>query len=226
MPRALTEQEKCRLCQRLLEKGKDLLFIHGVKKISVDDIVNAAGMAKGSFYHHFESKEKYLCQLIMEIRAQIFNEMRNFLSKNDDKKEAIDKKNLTRKFLMNLFHLPQMKFFLKNCNDVNELFMTVRGGSDSENDVSGDCYIDAGLFGELMELSGADKKKFKSGIVHNYMHTLYLMMECDLMIDDDLPQTFDLIMDSLIQYIFGGAFAIEKSSSDKSAKIKHKGSVK
>jgi len=202
MPRALSEQEKCRLCQRLLEKGKDLLFLHGVKKISVDDIVKAAGMAKGSFYHHFESKEKYLCQLIMELRARIFNDTRDFLLKDQSQTEDSMNKERTRDFLMYLFHLPQMKFFINNCNDINELFLAAESSLDTANNDHRACYIDAGLFSELMELSGVNTKKIKSGVVHNYIHALYLMTECDLMIEDDLPQTFDLIMDSLIQYIF------------------------
>jgi len=222
MPRALTEQERCRLCQRLLEKGKDLLFIHGIKKMSVDDVVKAAGMAKGSFYHHFESKEKFLCQLIMEIRTQIFNEMRNFSLRSNDVNNATQI-NKTREFLMNLFHLPQMKFFFKNCKDINEFFSVFRGDPDFENYEQETGYIDADLFSELIELSGVNTKKLKSGIVHNYMHTLYFMIECDLMIEDDLPQTFDLIMDSLIKYIFNGAPESSACFKEKQPKTKHKG---
>ncbi|MCL2721778.1 MAG: TetR/AcrR family transcriptional regulator, partial [Treponema sp.] len=70
MPRALTEQEKCRLCNRLLEKGKAIVLAQGIKKVSVDDIAKAAGMAKGSFYQHFESKEVFLYELINDIHKQ------------------------------------------------------------------------------------------------------------------------------------------------------------
>ena len=193
MPRALTEQEKCRLCQRLLEKGRDLLLIQGIKKISVDDITKAAAMAKGSFYHHFESKEKFLYELILDMRKQIFKEAEKFIKKENDKREY------ARNFLMNLFHMPHMKFFLKNCVDINELFNSMSDPADQKGH-----FTDADMFDDLLVLAGIDTQKIKSGIMHNYMHALFMMIECDHMIEDDLPETFDLIMDSLIQYIFGG----------------------
>ena len=219
MPRALTEQEKCKLCQRLLEKGRDLALIHGIKKISVDDISNSAGMAKGSFYHHFDSKEKFLYELILDIRRQIFNQAKIFIKNENDKKETIRRTPVqrTQDFLMNLFHMPQMKFFLKNCSDINEIFNSGDRAQSGENRSA--CYIDADMFGSLIKLSGIDTGKIKSGIVHNYIHTLHLMMECEFMINGDLPQTFDLIMGSLIQYLFNNGSNDPQNSGHKVRKI-------
>ena len=83
MPRPLTEQEKCAQCQRLLEKGKEAVISHGIRKVSVDDITKAAGMAKGSFYQHFESKEKYLYALLEKLHRETFTKAKQIIFEGD-----------------------------------------------------------------------------------------------------------------------------------------------
>ncbi|WP_088831785.1 TetR/AcrR family transcriptional regulator [Paenibacillus tyrfis] len=50
------EKEAIREC--LLSKGKELFVQYGLKKTSLDDIVAACGIAKGSFYSFFDTKEE------------------------------------------------------------------------------------------------------------------------------------------------------------------------
>ena len=45
------------LREQLLEAGLDTLHRKGFNATSVQDITDAAGAPKGSFYNHFESKE-------------------------------------------------------------------------------------------------------------------------------------------------------------------------
>jgi TetR/AcrR family transcriptional repressor of nem operon len=42
---------------RLLEAARDLIRASGFASTSVDDLCRAAGVTKGAFFHHFESKE-------------------------------------------------------------------------------------------------------------------------------------------------------------------------
>ena len=56
MPR-FTERERARIEQCLLEEGKRLFIIHGLKKVTIDDIVKAVSIAKASFYKFYEGKE-------------------------------------------------------------------------------------------------------------------------------------------------------------------------
>lgn len=45
------------MAERILEAGLEALYQHGFNATSVQDITQAAGVPKGSFYNHFESKE-------------------------------------------------------------------------------------------------------------------------------------------------------------------------
>jgi len=44
--------------EKLVGAARRLMLAQGYPVTSVDDIIEAAGVSKGSFYHHFESKEE------------------------------------------------------------------------------------------------------------------------------------------------------------------------
>jgi AcrR family transcriptional regulator len=194
MPRALTEQEKCKQCQKLLDKGKPLVLTHGLRKISVDDVIKAADMAKGTFYQHFQSKEEYLYALIMELHKNIFTQVEKILVETNDIRAN------ARGFFAQLFRIPEMAFFMQNEHDTTWLLESVPNA-----EIQSFKQLEVGLFEKMLCLAGVDTTKIKPGIVHNYIHALFLINGSDLMMKETLEETVDLITDSLIFYIFGGA---------------------
>ncbi|MFA6504678.1 MAG: TetR/AcrR family transcriptional regulator [Treponemataceae bacterium] len=64
MPKAFNETERERLRGKLIDAGKKLMNQRGLKGMSVDEIAQAVGIAKGSFYSFFPSKEEFaMCVL-------------------------------------------------------------------------------------------------------------------------------------------------------------------
>ena len=54
----------------ILCAGIDVMHGHGYNGTSVKDIVDAAGVPKGSFYNYFESKEVFALEAIEHVAAQ------------------------------------------------------------------------------------------------------------------------------------------------------------
>jgi TetR/AcrR family transcriptional regulator, transcriptional repressor for nem operon len=50
---------------RILEAAQTLLSSHGYESTTIDDIITAAGVTKGAFYHYFKSKQ-HLCEVVIE----------------------------------------------------------------------------------------------------------------------------------------------------------------
>jgi len=69
-----TDSEKEQIRQCLLEKGKELFTQYGLAKTSIDDLVQACGIAKGSFYKFFSSKEE-LFYVILNKQEEITNRL-------------------------------------------------------------------------------------------------------------------------------------------------------
>ncbi|HLO28964.1 MAG TPA: TetR/AcrR family transcriptional regulator [Anaerolineales bacterium] len=77
MPKAFSEHEKETIRTQMREKGKKLFEKQGLKKTSVDEITEAAGISKGAFYLFYESKEELFLEILEELeedfRARIFD---------------------------------------------------------------------------------------------------------------------------------------------------------
>ncbi|MTI84328.1 MAG: TetR/AcrR family transcriptional regulator [Firmicutes bacterium] len=69
-----TESEKDQIRQCLLTKGKELFIQYGLDKTSIDELVQACGIAKGSFYKFFSSKEE-LFYVILQNQEEITNRL-------------------------------------------------------------------------------------------------------------------------------------------------------
>ena len=57
--------------QDLLELGIKLLLKHGYADLGIATLLEQAGVPKGSFYHHFESKEDFGLQVIDRYMADV-----------------------------------------------------------------------------------------------------------------------------------------------------------
>jgi len=49
---------------RLLEAGLGMLLEHGYNDLGIQDLLDRTGVPKGSFYHHFQSKEGFALEAV------------------------------------------------------------------------------------------------------------------------------------------------------------------
>lgn len=56
----------------VLKAAAQLFQVSGIHSTSIEDITNAAGIAKGAFYKHFDSKETLIVELIQRFSDDIF----------------------------------------------------------------------------------------------------------------------------------------------------------
>jgi TetR/AcrR family transcriptional regulator, transcriptional repressor for nem operon len=57
--------------QRLLAAGLRLMLERGYHAVGVQDVLSETAVPKGSFYHHFESKEEFALQAIDAYQANV-----------------------------------------------------------------------------------------------------------------------------------------------------------
>lgn len=194
-PRALTDLEKQKQREKLIQCGKELLLAQGIRKTSIDDVVRAADMAKGTFYQHFLNKEDFIIYLIWEVHRTLFEEVRQLIG-NSTTEELPEK---IRSLIISLFHSPEQLFFLKNHEDLHAVISIFpQGEMKSLKD------MESASFEEMLKMARIDTEIVKPGVVHNYVHAIYFMMGTDLMMEEEIPDTFELMLEGLITYIFQG----------------------
>jgi AcrR family transcriptional regulator len=69
MPRR-SDRRRARTRAALLEAGRALYALRGLDAVSVDEIVAAADVAKGSFYNHFRDKDGFAREIAGGVRRQ------------------------------------------------------------------------------------------------------------------------------------------------------------
>jgi AcrR family transcriptional regulator len=57
--------------QALISAGCDLLLERPIDAIPIDDVVAAAGVAKGSFFNHFADKQAFAQAIVNQIRVEL-----------------------------------------------------------------------------------------------------------------------------------------------------------
>jgi AcrR family transcriptional regulator len=72
MPKGFTEQEKAWIRQRLTEQGYRLFSTYGLKKTTVEELSEAAGISKGAFYLFYDSKEALFMHVAEETAEKRF----------------------------------------------------------------------------------------------------------------------------------------------------------
>ena len=65
-----SDRRRARTRAALLEAGRALYALRGLDAVSVDEIVAAADVAKGSFYNHFRDKDGFAREIAAGVRRQ------------------------------------------------------------------------------------------------------------------------------------------------------------
>lgn len=80
MARAFSDKEKEAIRSALLEKGREMFGAYGLKRTGVAELARAVGIAPGSFYSFFDSKEELLFAVMEEEEKRIHVHFASLLS--------------------------------------------------------------------------------------------------------------------------------------------------
>lgn len=84
MPK-FSEKEKEIIRLKLKKEAEKLFSLHGIKKVTVDELVKMADISKGAFYSFYESKEHLYIEINYEIQSKIFKDIEDKVKKIDIK---------------------------------------------------------------------------------------------------------------------------------------------
>ena len=76
--------------KKIFETAQHLVLEHGFENVSVDSIVKAADVSKGTFYVHFESKDALAAALIHEYTSTTDKDYKSFLTSLPDQNSVFD----------------------------------------------------------------------------------------------------------------------------------------
>ena len=77
--------------EELLRIAADLFATKGFRNTTVRDIADAAGILSGSLYHHFDSKESMVDELMRTFQAELFAAYDEILASTDDARSKLER---------------------------------------------------------------------------------------------------------------------------------------
>jgi AcrR family transcriptional regulator len=86
MPR-FSEQEKEKIQKSLLDEGERLFTSHGLKRVTIDDIVKVVNIAKASFYKFYEGKEFLFLDIVQRQQKEIFETLEGVIIESKAKQD-------------------------------------------------------------------------------------------------------------------------------------------
>lgn len=73
MPAIFTEADREELRRRMFDAGWDLIVEKGVRSLRVEDVASRVGIAKGTFYSFFPSKEEFAYSIVKANRRAVMD---------------------------------------------------------------------------------------------------------------------------------------------------------
>ena len=77
--------------EELLQIAAGLFADKGFKNTTVRDIADASGILSGSLYHHFDSKESMIDEILSTFQAELFGRYDQILGSDDDARTKLER---------------------------------------------------------------------------------------------------------------------------------------
>lgn len=79
MPKVYSEERRLEIRGQLMKVGVALIRKHGMKKMGIEELTRSVGIAQGTFYNFFRSKEIFVCEIARAYQEGIDNEVRKIV---------------------------------------------------------------------------------------------------------------------------------------------------
>jgi AcrR family transcriptional regulator len=193
MTRGFSAKEKEHIRRRLLDRGKEHFERFGVRKTNVADLAREAGIAKGSFYLFFESKEDLFLTINEEFDQQLQKEAALQLEQSRNPKETF------KEFLLYVFDLfdsdPMLKLAV-NKEEFESLSRKIPADKFRHHQEKTMVFLTCLI--ERWQKEGIIRDYDPKVIVGAVKSLYYVVLHREFVGEDTFPQVVDLIINSLL----------------------------
>lgn len=120
MATAFSDNERYLIENKLKEVAQECLWKYGVKKTTVDQIVQMTGISKGSFYNFYASKEILFFMVFEEYQKSMMDELADKLRKGENIGTSQFTKliyelyqNVRQSFIMNIIQNQELEYLMR-----------------------------------------------------------------------------------------------------------------
>lgn len=193
VPAIFSERDKGELYERMIVEGCRLVQERGIRRLRVEDVTRAVGIAKGTFYSFFPSKERFVYAMMTEGRQDLMD----LLGKLHDEHGALGRSEM-RTWLQAMWRSERNVYRIVTLEDYEWLMAHL------EPEASFDPAKDMQVMEAIAELldgvcEGCDWRVFA-----NLQKALALaLLGRTNLHSDALERTVDAIIEAMLDEVFG-----------------------
>lgn len=200
MPTAFTKEQQETIKEKLFIAGIKLIRELGVQRTTVDKLTKKCGIAKGSFYLFYSSKEEYLLALSEYANAK----MQDMLLK----KLSGRKQMTTKEFFEFYREYLYSDYDLMGSMNIDDFLWLKQHMADYH---LFDPSLQIITLKQWLKLMSDARKDIDPGTVVNLIKSIYAMREHrDTLIEASLDNSIEIVLRTLEIYISGKGNVIEK----------------
>jgi AcrR family transcriptional regulator len=196
MPKGFTEEEKRLIREKLIRKGQEHFERFGIRKTNVADLAREAGIAKGSFYLFFESKEDLFLVINEEFDKQLQREVAQRLKKSQNPKETLKEFLL---HVLDLFEIDPMFKLAVNKEEFESLSRKIPPEKFRRHQESTVAFLTRLV--EQWQQDGIIRDYDPKVIVGVVKSLYFVVLHRDFIGEAIFRQVADLLIDSLVDYL-------------------------
>ncbi|MGN1137158.1 MAG: TetR/AcrR family transcriptional regulator [Oscillospiraceae bacterium] len=190
MPKIFSEEDRESIRKNLLENGRTMLERKSYKDISVAEIAEESGIAKGTFYNFFGSKEEFFYEVMLLIRDNNRNELLKTAEtpSREVLYKVLYKRYTTTKTVYDYFTPEEMKIIFRRLPEKMQ--------EADENSVE--------LAQKLISFC-TENKKVNAEVVVNLMNiAASASANREFLIEKHYRETISVLANAIADYIYGG----------------------
>ena len=190
MPKIFSEEDRENIRLHLLQNGRSMLEKKSYNSVSVADLAAESGIAKGTFYNFFSSKEAFFYEVMLLIRDENRKDILQF-AKNPSKEALIEmlyKRYTTTKTVYDYFEPEELKIIFRKLPE--------KAQDADENSME--------LAKNMITSCGMDES-VQAGVIVNLMNVAAnAAANKEFLVAEYYEETILVIAKAIAGYIYGG----------------------
>ncbi len=76
MPQIFSDERKSEIRKQLIREGRQMMLERGITGMNIEELAFSAGIAKGTFYNFFPSKQKFILEICYDYEQEKIDRLR------------------------------------------------------------------------------------------------------------------------------------------------------
>lgn len=193
MPKIYSEEKRQEIKKQLMGTGLELIKHNGLRKMSVEEITKRVGIAQGTFYNFFKSKEMMVYELANEYQERTNHKMEKIIQS----KGCLDREDFRELYYgMILKDEDNVYRFLKR-EDIQILLMRLpsdclRKMPDTKVEIE-----------RILRFVNKKKEKYDLDAIINWIQVMNLTIENkDILVEAGVEKIINSMLENMLNEIF------------------------